>query len=210
MTDADRRRLESDSDPAEPAARGSQRRPARIRGAWLRLPLTIVALAAALIATIWLASGPVLDGVEQAAGWSRARDDSTGRAVATVLVVGASGLVLVVAWARSSGLRRPVRVAQSRGTIPIDELERRLAAEVAGSDRVERATIRVANHGRKGVTVRAELHVASDARIAQTTLASARRVEAFMTEQLGVSLAEPPALTIRYEELRLRPRRIHA
>ena len=158
-------------------------------------------LAALAVIFVWTAPAPALDGIERGARWLRDGDDTAGRAIVTTVLVAAAALGYVLAWARATSLRRPVRVGGGRGTITPEELGRRVREAVLELSDVEEARVRVENLHRRGVRVSLRLDVTPDARLGQTAATAAARVEETLAQRAGVALAEPPSIEIRYEEL---------
>lgn len=169
---------------------------------------TVVALLAALaIALIWTRQPLVIEAGDDLLGWLRTSDDRA-RAVATTVLAAAALLGYLAVWARASSPRRAVRLADGRGTIAVDVLARRLRLALLERADVQEAGVRVDNLRRRGVRVAAVLAVTADARLAETTAGAAAAIERVLTDGVGVPLAEPPTLELRYEELILeRPRR---
>ena len=150
---------------------------------------------------IWTAPGPALDGIEGAVRWLRDGDHAAGRAIMTIVLVAVAALGYVLAWARATSLRRPVRVGGGRGAVALEELGRRVREAVLEQPDVAGARVRVENLHRRGVRVSLRLEVTPDARLAQTAATAAARVEETLAQRAGVALAAPPSIEIRYEEL---------
>lgn len=187
--------------PADPSAPGAH----DVRSDVIRA-LLFALIAAAVVAVAWLAPVVALDAAAAAIGWLRMHNDVTGRAALTVVVVAAAALAWVGVWARATAPRRPVRVAGGRGTIPVDEIAAWLTAQLELRDDVRDAAVSVQHRG-KGVRVAARMAVTPDARLDDTTDGARTIIERVLTSQVGAPLDAAPAIELRYEELRLRPRR---
>lgn len=182
-----------------------------------RVPPPLIALtlvAAAAVALAWTAPAAAIGALDRAvavldnaAGWAGRHNDPTGRAVFTTLAVALVALAFVAAWHRASSPRRAVRVAGGRGTIPVDELASCLSAAASDAADVRDATVQVENRHRRGVAVAVTLKVTAEARLQAATAGATARIEAVLAERVGVPLAQPVAVRLRYRELRLHPRR---
>ncbi len=192
---------------SRPAARGAARRRA-LPGA-LRGPLLVTALVAAALAVTWAASVPALAAAASAVAWLRSRDDGSGRAALTVVLAAGAALAFVVAWARATAPRRPVRLAGGRGRIAIGEVEDCLQAMLLERPDLVAASVEVENRHRRGVWVSARLDVTPDARLEDTIDAATHAVEELVYRRLGLDLAGPPRFDLRYDELDLRAGRAH-
>ncbi len=191
-----------DDDVAHPAS------PDPWRESWLRAyraPLLGVALAAAAIALAWLAPGAALDGAERALEGARAHDDATARAVLSTLLAAAALLLVVARWGARSSPRRALRLPDGGGRLAVEELAALLRHELAASDAVEAAHVRVENRHRRGVAVAAVVEVAPEARLAGAGAAARARLAEVVEGRIGLALAAPPRVELRYRELRLRP-----
>ena len=180
------------------------REPSTLRN--FRTATLAAALSAGAVALVWAAPQPALDGASAAIEWLRDRDDTAGRTIATTVLVALAALGYVLAWARASSPRRPVRVGDDRGAIPVDELAGWLRDAVLARPDVCDAVVRVENLGRRGVRVALVLGVTPQARLAETAADTSTRVEEALRERAGLQLEEPPAIELRYEELILGPR----
>ena len=157
-------------------------------------------LAALLIAFVWIAPEPALDGASEAIAWLRA-DDARGRAIATTALVALGALGYVAAWTRATSLRRPLQPGDARGAISVDEFASWLRAAVLEQPDVREAAVRVENLHRRGVRISLLLSVTPEARLAETVAEASSRVERVVRDRAGLELAEPPAIELRYEEL---------
>lgn len=185
--------------------RTDEPRLADARGALAFATLVVLASAAA-IALVWLAFVPALEATSQAAVWLAARDELVLRAAITTVLVAIALLACIWAWARATTPTRPVRVAGGRGTIPMDQIAAWVRDELETRIDIRQAGVTVVRQG-KGVRVAARIAVTPDARIAETTIAANASIEQVLASQVGVRQAKPPIIEVRYEELRLRPRR---
>ncbi len=157
-------------------------------------------LAALLIAFVWTAPAPALDGASEAIAWLRA--DSAGRrAIATTALVALGALGYVAAWTRATSLRRPLQVGGERGAISVHEFASWLRAALLEQPDVREAAVRVENLHRRGVRISLLLSVTPQARLAETVAEASSRVERVVRDQAAIELAEPPAIELRYEEL---------
>lgn len=164
-------------------------------------------LAAVVVAVTWLAPVAALDAAAGAIGWLRLHNDVWGRAALTVVVSAAVALAWVAVWARATAPQRPVRVAGGRSTIPVDEIAAWLSAQLETRADVRDAAVSV-QHAGKGVRVAARMAVTPDARLDDTTDGARAIIEQVLASQVGAPLVSAPAIELRYEELRLRPRRV--
>ncbi len=160
---------------------------------------------AAFLAVLWLAFGPALAAVESSARWLRGHDDVVWRASLTVVLVAAVALGFIAAWARATSPNRPVRLAGGRGTMPVREVAEWLRDALEARSDVRQASVGVERHG-AGVRVAARIAVTPDARIEETARGTRTIVEQVLASHVGVPLVGAPAIELRYEELRLRPR----
>ncbi len=174
------------------------------------LAWALAACAGAAIAVTWLASEPALSAARDAVAWAERENGPAGRAIVTVALAALGALGVVGAWARAVSGRRPVRVADARGTMPVADLAAwaRDALEARGD--VLEARVWVRNRQRRGAEVAAQLLVAPDARLAETARAAEATVQSVLVAQAGVRLAGPVAIELRYEELLMHPRRSDA
>lgn len=178
----------------------------RYRGALL-LTLACIALAAGA----WLAWTPVLEGVAEGAETLAGREGD-GRTQVTVTV----GLVAVVllgfaaAWGRSTHPRRAVRLSRGRGSMAVDAIAGVLRDDLLILREVRGAEVRVENRGRRGLLVHAWLQVHADARIDEVLERVDTVTDELVYERLGLVLAEPPLVDVRYDELDLRAARTSA
>ena len=173
--------------------------------ALLGWPLVLAVLAAGAIATTWLASGAVLDAFERGGDWLAAHDGVSLRAAVTAALAALVLFVCAVAMLRAASERRAVRLAEGDASIEVGDLAEWLGDALAMRHDVREADVRVENRLRRGVKVSAVLQVMPHARLAETTVGAHEAIEALLRSQVGVPLAGPPALQVRYQELRLRP-----
>jgi hypothetical protein len=198
----------NDAEPASVGPRG--RRPSgdgadgRV-AAWFALSTL---LAASIIAATWTASTAELEGAAFVVRWLQAHNDASARAAFTTLLLATTALSFVVAWARASAPRRPVRLAGGRGTIAVAEVEQLLRdALLARPDLVD-ARVEVENR-RRGLRVTAQLFVTRDAQLMAVIDSVTLLVDELVYDRLGASLAGAPRLDLRYDELDLRAGRSH-
>lgn len=200
-----------DADPAPvvgvPAAPAARRR--RIRAGVLRGPLLVSVVVAAGIAATWVASTAVLASAAAGVAWLQARNGDPARELVTTVLAAIAALSFVVAWARATVPRRPVRLAGGRGRIAVGEVEDQLRAMLIERPDVVAARVEVENRHRRGLWVSARLDVTPDARLTETLRAATRLTEELVLERLGVALATAPRFDLRYDELDLRAGRAH-
>ena len=170
------------------------------------LAMLFMMLAAALLAVTWVAPAAALEAADAAVGWLRVHAETPSRAAFSMVLLAAAALAWVVVWARATAPGRPVRVAGGRGTIPVREVAAWLSAALEARADVRLASVRVERHGR-GVRVAARVAVTPDARLAETLQGARGIIEHVLAAQVGAPLVAAPAIELRYEELRLRPRR---
>jgi hypothetical protein len=156
-------------------------------------------LAALLIAFVWTAPEPALDGAAKAIAWLRA--DAAGRAIATTALVALGALGYVAAWTRATSLRRPLYVDGERGAIPVDQFASWMRAALLDQPDVREVAVRVENLHRRGVRIALVLSVTPHARLAEIVAEATSRVERVVRDRAAIELAEPPAIELRYEEL---------
>ncbi len=166
-----------------------------------RAPLLLAAIAAGAIALIWLASGPVLDAAARALEGASDHDTALGRAGATTVLVAAVLLAFVVRWGSLSSPRRPLQIPGGV-RLPVDALAALLRAELTAIDAVVVASVRVANRHRRGVSV----EVGPEALLSQVGAEARELAVAAVERRLGLRLAAPPRVQLRYSELRLSQR----
>lgn len=192
---------------AEPRASGRAAAP-RVPGeAWWRVyrgPIALAALAAGAIALIWLASGAALDAAGEALDGARDLDTPRGRAVATTLLAAAALLAFVGRWGSRSSPRRPLAIPGG-GRLTVEALEALLRAEITAADAVESARVRVENAHRRGVRVEVDVEVGPTAILSDVTAQARALVADAVERRLGLRLAAPAGVELRYGELRLRP-----
>ena len=169
-----------------------------------RAPLLAAAAAAAAIALIWLAAGPALDAAAAAVEGARGRDTAGGRAGATTVLVAAALLVFVGRWGSRSSPRRPLAIPGG-GRLPVDALAALLRSEVAAIETVVAAEARVENRHRRGVAVELVVEVGAQALLADVGARARELAVDAVTRRLGLRLAAPPRVELRYGELDLRP-----
>ena len=170
-----------------------------------RAPLLLAAIAAGAIALIWLASGPVLDAAARALEGASDHDTALGRAGATTVLVAAVLLAFVVRWGSLSSPRRPLQIPGGV-RLPVDALAALLRAELTAIDAVVVASVRVANRHRRGVSVEVFVEVGPEALLSQVGAEARELAVAAVERRLGLRLATPPRVQLRYSELRLSQR----
>ena len=115
-------------------------------------------------------------------------------------------LVWAAAWGRATHPRRAVRLSGGRGRIAVDAIAGGLRTALLDIPEVREAEVRVENRRRGRVLVHAWLRVTPQARIDDTLDDVDGTAEWLIEEQLRLTLAEPPLVDVRYDELDLRPR----
>lgn len=170
-----------------------------------RVPLLLALLAGGAISVVWLASTTVLDGAEWALDIARDGDGATGRAVVTTLLAAAVLLVLVARWESLSAPRRPLRLPGGGGLLSVDDLAALLRYELTVPGTVAEASVRVENRHRSGVAVWAVVEVGPETRLSRSGVEVRERLTAILERRLGLVLAAPPRVELRYSELLLRP-----
>ena len=195
----------ADARSARREPRTDEPRLAEARGAVAFATLTVLA-SAAVIALVWLAFAPALEATAEAATWLAGRDELVLRASITTVLIASALLVSIWAWSRATVPTRPVRVAGGRGTIAMEQIAAWVRDELETRIDIRQAGVTVVRQG-KGVRVAARIAVTPDARIAETTVGANALIEQVLASQVGVRQAKPPLIEVRYEELRLRPRR---
>jgi hypothetical protein len=188
---------------ARPTLTGDPWREPRLRA--YRAPLLGVMLAVAAITVAWLAPGAALDGAGRALDGAREHNDAAGRAVLTTLLAASALLLLVARWGSRSSPRRALRLPDGGGRLAVIELAVLLQHELTASDAVEAAHVRVENRHRRGVAVAAVVEVVPEARLADAGAEARARLAEVVEERIGLALAAPPRVELRYRELRLRP-----
>jgi len=123
-------------------------------------------------------------------------------ALATIALLG-----FVIAWGAATHPRRAVRLSGDRGRMSVDAVAGALRNELLELRDVREATVAVENKGGGKILVRAWLHVGTDSRIDDTLDQVDDTTEWLVHQQLGLILAEPPLLDVRYDELDLRAAR---
>ncbi len=169
-----------------------------------RAPLLVAALAAAAIALIWFAAGPALDSLGGVVEGARDHDTASGRAGATTVLVAAALLAFVGRWGSRSSPRRPLAIAGG-GRLPVDALAALLRAELTAIDAVVAASARVENRHRRGVAVEVVVEVEPQALLAEVGVQARDLAVDAVARRLGLRLAAPPRVELRYGELDLRP-----
>jgi hypothetical protein len=169
-----------------------------------RAPLLGALLVAAAIVVAWLAPGAALEGAERALEGARAHDDPTGRAVLSTLLAATALLLVVARWGVRSSPRRALRLPDGAGRLAVAELAALLEHELTASGAVEAAHVRVENRHRRGVAVEAVVEVAPEARLSDAGTEARTRLAEVVEERIGLTLAAPPRVELRYRELRLR------
>jgi hypothetical protein len=194
----------------EPAPRRDPpRRPRRGRAGALRAPLLVTLVAAAAIAATWAASTPALAGAASGVAWLQAQNDLRAREMLTTVLAAAAALSFVVAWARATSPRRPVRLASGRGRIAVEAVAGELRATLLERPDVVAARVEVENRHRRGLWVSGRLDVTPSARLEETLRAATLATEELVNGRLGVALATAPRFDLRYDELDLRAGRAH-
>lgn len=181
---------------------------------WLRRyrgALLLALACAALVAVTWLAWTPALDAVAEGASTLASREgDGQTRITASVALGAVAVLGFVVAWGRSTHPRRAMRLSRGRGKIGVDSVAGALRDDLLALRQVREAEVRVENRGRRGLLVHAWLRVHADARIDETLDLVDAAADDLVYERLGLALAEPPLVDVRYDELDLRAARASA
>jgi len=198
-------------DPAQHAG-AEGRAPSRQRGRALRTrgdggyrgAVLFALVLCAVVAATWLASAPILDGASRALAWAAAHNDPRGRGVFTVICVGLALLGGVVAWGRASSPRRPVRLADGRGRMAMDEIAGRLEDVILERPEIRSARVVVTNRHRRGLRVEARLGVSPETRIDATITAFEAATEALLHRDLVTPMESRPRVDVRYDELDLR------
>ncbi|MDA0815438.1 MAG: hypothetical protein O2924_02555 [Chloroflexi bacterium] len=198
--------LQFDISPGRPATAYVTPRPSRWQN--LRMPLTSAALGAALIAMTWTAWA---QGFTEIARWSSALADREGdgrtQASVTVVLSMMIALVFVAGWWRSSHPRRPVRLADERGTIAVDAIAGQLRSAILDLPEVRDAEVAVENRGGSQVRVRTWLRITAEARIDDVLDGVDTAADWLVHHRMGLVLSEPPLAEVRYDELNLRAAR---
>jgi hypothetical protein len=178
------------------------------RAGWLRELRGAVAVgivAALLIGATWTAWAPALTSASEALAVLAGREhDGQTRQSATVALGGVAILAFVAAWWRASHPRRPVRLSDGRGRMAVDAIAGRLREAILELPHVRQAEVAVENRGGGRVRVRAWLRVAPDARIDDALDGVDDAADWLVHHRLGLLLAEPPLVDVRYDELDLR------
>ena len=190
----------------EPAPTIRRRRTRRLDG--YRGAILVCAVAAALVAALWLAPLETLDASSEVIGWIEARLTPAGQALATTGLAAIALLSLALAWGRATALRRPVSLPAG-GRIAVDEIAGRLQQMVEARDDITRAEIRVDNLHRRGVRVSSRIHVASHANLSGAIHAVSEATELLLHGHLLVRLSSPPSIEVHFDELDLRSGRVH-
>ncbi|MCK9487326.1 MAG: hypothetical protein M0R73_11610 [Dehalococcoidia bacterium] len=184
------------------------------RDRWLRRyrgALLLALACAVLIAGAWIAWTPVLQAVAEGAA-SLAGREGDGRMQVTVSValVAVALLGFAAAWGRDTHPRRAVRLSRGRGRMALDAIAGALRDDLLTLREVRGAEVRVENRGRRGLLLHAWLQVHADARIDETLERVDVLADELVYERLGLVLAEPPLVDVRYDELDLRAARTSA
>lgn len=198
-------------DPhADPASEG-YRAP---RDGFLRTfrgALLLGGVCVALGATTWLAWTPALEGIARGASALAGREGDGQTQLSVTVGLGAVALLgFAVAWGRATHPRRPVRLSGDRGRMAVDAIAGGLRDALLGLHAVREAGVQVTNHGRDRVLVRVSLRVDADARIDDTLDGVDDMAAWLVQDRLGLLLAEPPMVDVRYDELDLRAARASA
>jgi hypothetical protein len=173
-----------------------------------RAPLLLAGACLPVMAVTWLAWAPVLDAVSTATAELVAREgDGQTQVTVSVALVAVALLGFVVAWARATHPRRAVRLSGERGRMAVDVIAGGLRDAFLELRDVREAEVSVQNRGRGRVLVRAWLRVSRDARIDDTLDEVDDAAEWLIRARLGLELAEPPLVDVRYDELDLRAAR---
>ncbi len=167
-----------------------------------RAPLLLATIAPGVIALIWLASGPVLEAAARVLEVALDHDTRLGRAGATTVLVAAVLLAFVIRWGSLSSPRRPLQIPGSV-RLPVDALAALLRAEITAIDAVVAASVRIENRHRRGVAVGVFVEVGPEALLAQVGAQARELAVAAVERRLGLPLAAPPRIELRYSELRL-------
>lgn len=166
--------------------------------------LLFAAAMAGLAAVAWGASTEALQAAGGSLDWLREHDTPQGRALATVLTASAAALALIGAWARETAEHRPVRLADGRARMTVDEVAAALRDVLLDDASIADAEVRVRNLHRRGLRVAVRADVQPRARIVDTVDSVDAAVREIVQQQLGMRLAARPAVDVRYRELDLR------
>lgn len=174
----------------------------------LRVPVVVTAIALALLVATWTTWDPLLRGISESTS-ALAEREGDGRTRETVSVgIGALAVLAFVAtWWRGSHPRRPVRLADGRGTIGVDAIAGQLRTAILDLPEVRVAEVAVENRGGGQVRVRTWLRVTAEARIDDALDGVDAAADWLVHHRLGLMLSEPPLAEVRYDELNLRPTR---
>lgn len=173
-----------------------------------RAPLLLAVPCLVLVLATWFAWAPVLDAVSTGAAELVAREgDGQTQLTVTIALVAITLLGFVVAWARATHPRRAVHLSGERGRMAVDVIAGGLRDAFLELRDVREAEVSVQNRGRGRVLVRAWLRVSRDTRIDDTLDKVDDAAEWLIRARLGLELAEPPLVDVRYDELDLRAAR---
>lgn len=201
---AHRRRANGKDTPDVPARVGEPDRPGIVRRHGYRGAVLFAASMGVLSVVTWGASAEALRAGGYAIDWLATHDSARGRALATVLSVSAGALALIAAWGRETAERRPVRLADGRARMAVDEIAAVLRTAIVDGAGLADADVLVQNLHRRGLRVTVRADVQPRARIDETVDAVDDVVREIVQQQLGARLAARPAVDVRYEELDLR------
>lgn len=175
-----------------------------------RVPLLLAMVWASLIAAVWVAWTPALEGIEDGARALAKRDGDGQTQVSVTVALGAVALLgFVVAWGRATHPRRAVRLSRGRGRMAVDDVAGRLRDAILELRAVREAEVNVENRGRRGLLVHVWMRLAADARIDDTLDQVDAAADWVVHDRLGLLLAEPPLVDVKYDELDLRAARAH-
>lgn len=177
------------------------------RSGWLRryrVPLLFLTLCLSLVAVTWSAWTPVLEAVATGAAELAGREgDGQTQVSVTVGLAALALLAFVLTWARATHPRRAVRLSDDRARMAVDAIAGGLRDAFLELRDVREAEVSVQNRGRGRVLVRAWLRVSRDARIDDTLDEVDDAAEWLVRARLGLQLAGPPLVDVRYDELDL-------
>lgn len=169
-----------------------------------RAAVLFALLMGVLGALAWGASAEVIGRAGQALGWLANHDTPRGRALAAVLCAVTGALALAAAWARETAERRPVRLADGRARMAVDDVAATLRDALVDEAGLADADVRVDNLHRRGLRVTVRADVQPQARIDETIDLVDELVTEIVQHYMGARLAARPAVDVRYRELDLR------
>ncbi len=174
----------------------------------LRGPVGLAVVAGLLLGVTWVAWTPVLDGVSDAAAeLARREGDGQTQVSVTVGLIALSLFAFIGAWWKHSHPRRPVRLADGRGTIAVDGVVGQFRVGILDLAEVFGAEVAVVYRGGGQVRVRTWLRVTAEARIDDALDGVDTAADWLVHHRLGLMLSEPPLAEVRYDELNLRAAR---